>query len=169
VTDLLKLYRDMADTGMNFHGLSVLQHEKQIGKLIQQHRARTLLDYGCGRGDAYRSPHKVHQTWGLRRPDVHLYDPSFGRYANLPLGTYDAVICSDVLEHIPEEQVDAVIERLFAYAKAFVWASVCCRPAKKTFPGTDINLHVTVKDMQWWLDTFEQHAGGKSFFLVETP
>jgi len=161
-------YRKMAADGGNFHGLSVLQHQHYIGQFIKITNSKTLLDFGCGRGDAYRSPHKVHHQWGLSRKDVRLYDPAFKRDDMLPVGKFDVVICSDVLEHIPEDEVEAFVTRLFSYTKRGVWASVCCRPAKKTFPdGT--NLHVTVKPFEWWYDVFKKVAGLTPFQLVETP
>ena len=170
----------MAAQGANFHGLSVLQYAKDIANLARKHKAQTMLDYGCGRGDAYRSPHKLHHQMGIQRRSVTLYDPSFPVHSKLPTGRYDIVLCSDVLEHVPEEDVDALIGELFAYAKKVVWASVCCRPAKKVFPdGT--NLHVTVRPYQWWESRFavisravsihmtgEEDAGAE-WHLVGTP
>ncbi len=168
--NLIPLYREMAAGGASFRGLSLLQHSKQIGDLIREHRARSLLDYGCGAGDAYHSPHKVHREWGLRWFDVKLYDPAFPRLDEKPHGKFDGVIASDVLEHVLEAEVEAFIDTLFSHARKFVWASVCCRLAKKSFPGTDMNLHVTVKPITWWRDKFSAHAdSGISFYLVETP
>lgn len=171
MTDKLILaYREMASSGGNFHGLSILQHAKQIGKLAREVNAKTMLDFGCGRGDAYRTPHKIYHQWGFSRQNVTLYDPAFKRDSGLPLGGFDLVICSDVLEHIPEEEVDGFIARLFGHANRSVWASVCCRPAKKTFPdGT--NLHVTVKPFAWWDEKFQKQSEheGIRYTLVETP
>jgi SAM-dependent methyltransferase len=168
MSDLISLYRQMADDGTNFRGLSILQHRKQIAKLCREHQVRNLLDYGCGAGDAYRSPHKLHKEFGLRWFEVTLYDPAFIENADMPLGRFDGVLCSDVLEHVPEEDVDELIDALFHYARKFVWASVCCRQAKKTFPdGT--NLHVTLRPIEWWRAAFERRAGEVPFVLVETP
>lgn len=169
--DYLPLYREMAAGGDNFHGLSIVQHSRVIGKLINRLGAKTILDYGCGRGDAYKQPHRLHRDWGLRWWDVTLYDPSFPEHNEEPGKTekFDGVLCSDVLEHVPEEQVDEFVARLFHHAKKFVWASVCCRPAKKCFPGTEINLHCTVRPFEWWQEVFQRHAGGIEFCLVETP
>lgn len=172
--DLIARYRDMAAMGGNFHGLSVLQHVDAIGKLLKSHGCESLIDWGCGRGDAYSSPHKVHHAWGIKRKDVWLYDPAFERHANKPGGRRDAVVCSDVLEHIPEEDVERFIGDLFNHAKKVVWASVCCRPARKCFPDTEINLHVTVKPFEWWEARFKEVAvlfyeNGLPFVLVETP
>ena len=75
---LVPLYKSMSETETgNFLGLSILNHTKEIGHLIKEVDAKTVLDYGCGRGEAYRSPHKVHHKWGLRRSQVTLYDPAF--------------------------------------------------------------------------------------------
>lgn len=161
----------MADGGLQFHGLSILQHSREIGKLLKQHEVRSVLDYGCGRADAYRTPHLIHKEWGVKRIDVSLYDPAFKEHDQpaVLLRRFDAVLCSDVLEHVPMEDIDEFVRGLFFHAKKVVWASVCCRPARKSFPGTDINLHVTIKPLQWWLDTFNEHCGGLPFELVETP
>lgn len=169
MTDLLPLYRAMAAGGANLLGLSVLNHQDAIGSLIRRTGARTLLDYGSGRGDAYEPPHEIHRAWGVERP--FLYDPAFEQHDLLPPDgiTFDGVICSDVLEHVPKNQVEGVINDLFELSSGFVWASVCCRFAKKTFPdGT--NLHVTVESIDWWRRLFERCAGQRrgDWFLVET-
>jgi hypothetical protein len=168
---LVPLYREMAASDQNFHGLTILQHAEQIGKLIKTHKVKTLLDYGCGRADAYRSPFKVWDAWGLKWSNVALYDPAFERYERLPDRRFDMVLCSDVLEHVPEEDVERFIVDLFDHAKVLVWASVCCRPAKKTFPQTGENLHVTVKSFEWWREKLAAAATliEVGFVLVETP
>lgn len=168
--DLIPLYKQMAATGVQFRGLSILQHKDQIRDLVRKHQAKTLLDYGCGAGDAYRSPNKVHREWGLQWFNVTLYDPAFREHDERPFGKFGGVLCSDVLEHIREDEVPAFIARLFSHAERFVWASVCCRPAKKTFPDTEINLHVTLQPMDWWREQFARAATpGVEWVLVETP
>lgn len=171
-------YRKLAKVADgNFLGLSVLNHVKSIRKLIEETDSRTMLDFGCGRGDAYRSPHKLYKQLGLPWSAVTLYDPAFRPTSALPTGKYDLVICSDVLEHIPEDEVDEFVARLFGYAKKAVWASVCCRPAKKTFPDGR-NLHVTVQPFAWWANIFNHTAEAYGLndmsvapghMLVETP
>ena len=167
---LIPKYRALSDTmSGNFGGLSVLNHVDSIKRLMKDLDCHTMLDFGCGRGDAYRSPHKLHHTLGLPRHAVTLYDPAFRPSSTLPKGTYDLVVCSDVLEHIPEDEVPEFVMRLFTYSRKAVWASVCCRPAKKTFPDTDINMHVTVHPFDWWYSHFGAAAGDRAFALVETP
>ena len=173
IDSLVPEYRKMAGSGSdNFHGLSILQHASSIGKMVRALRAKTLLDFGCGRADAYRSPHKVWHQWGLDRKNVTLYDPAFNRDRDLPPAgrKFDLVVCSDVLEHVPEEEVDAFIDRLFGYARHGVWASVCCRAAKKTFIDGR-NLHVCIKSYGWWHEKFQAAAARHHvhhFTLIET-
>lgn len=171
MNDLIPLYKEMAADGQNFRGLSLLQHRKQIGQIIRSHNTRTILDFGCGRGDPYRGPHKVWREWGVKWFDIWLYDPAFEQHDKLPPEgkQFDLVICSDVLEHIPEADVDTFVRELFVRARVVVWASVCTRPAKKTFPQTGENLHVTLKPFAWWYDKLTEHAAGLPFTLVETP
>lgn len=154
----------------NFAGVSVLQHMKSIRRLVEETDSRTMLDFGCGRGEAYKSPHKLHHQIGLPRAAVTLYDPAFMPTATLPKGQFDLVVCSDVLEHVPEHEVEEFVARLLGYAKKAVWASVCCRPAKKFFTDGR-NLHVTVKSFEWWSAKFDAHCtdDGPDFVLVETP
>lgn len=172
MNELVPLYKQMAADGASFRGLSILQHKPQIVKLVRQHGAKSLLDYGSGAGDAWRPPHRMHRDLGLRWFEVTLFDPAFPEHDDPPHGLFDGVLCSDVLEHIPEDDVDAVVEQLFKHARHFVWASVCCRPARKFFPDGTTNLHCTLHPIEWWQDIFEEYKPKNRdvpFYLVETP
>ena len=73
VSRLVPLYQEIAaKDSANFAGLSVLQHADALKKLANTYKPKTLLDYGCGRGDAYRSPHKLHHHLGFARSSLHL-------------------------------------------------------------------------------------------------
>lgn len=166
---LVPKYKEMlaADPEL-FRGLSILAHKKTIERLVRKHDARRLLDYGCGRGDAYRHQYKVHRDWGLKWFDVDLYDPSFREHAEKPHGLYDGVLCSDVLEHIPEEELDAILTTLASHTRKFFWASVCCRPANKSFPDGG-NVHVTLQPMDWWRERVARiFPGTVEVVLTET-
>jgi hypothetical protein len=165
---LLEEYKRLAATGLWFRGTALKQHSADIKALIDKTESTTLLDWGCGAGMAYKSPSKIHKKWGVPKPT--LYDPSFPEHDKRPEGTFHGVLCTDVLEHLPEGEVDALIKDLFDHAERFVFASVCCRPAGKVFSdGT--NMHVTVKPYDWWYERFN-HYGNESdadWRLKETP
>jgi hypothetical protein len=165
---LIAEYRRLAEPGANFLGLSIIRHRDLILKLIRRFSARTLLDYGSGRGDAYTGPSALHAFWKVRRPV--LYDPAFPTHDVLPVLGFDGVLCSDVLEHIHPDDVDHVIDDLFRYAERFTWASVCTRPAKKAFPS-GLNMHTTIQPIEWWRDRFTEAASrypGVEWCLTET-
>lgn len=162
--DDLQFYREQAARGKRFRGLSVLPHADVIGELIRWHEAKTLLDFGCGAGDQYKPPFELHKRWGIAKP--LLYDPAFPTHCAVPVGQFDGVICSDVLEHLQPNEVPEFVARLFGYARSFVWASVCCRPAYKTFPDGR-NLHLTVRPIGWWRAQFD--AMEKPYMLEEAP
>jgi len=146
----LEQYQAMHAAGA-FNSRSISQWLPEIALLVRRHDARTLLDYGCGSGNAYLKD-RVHKTH-FRGVMPTLYDPGAAAFSAKPEGRFDGVICADVLEHVPEDELPALIEDLAGYAGKFLFASVCCRPAKKTFPdGT--NLHVTVRPFRWWCDLF---------------
>jgi methyltransferase family protein len=163
---MIARYRNLVESGSdNFKGLGITQYQNQIGRLIAKSGSKTVLDYGCGAGFQYAAPWEIHKQWGVDVPT--LYDPAFASHDKLPKGKFDAVLCSDVLEHIPEAEVPALVKTLFDYSKRFVWASVCCRIAKKSFDD-GLNMHVTVNAFWWWQAKFVKWSGGKSYVLVET-
>lgn len=163
--ELIELYREQ-HANAQFRGLTLLRYKHSLGNVLATYQCKTVLDYGSGKGEAW-------QDWqgefGLRH--VECYDPAVPALAILPPGPFDGVICCDVLEHLVEDDVPNVIEDLFSRARRLVWASVCCRPAKKCFPdGT--NMHVTVRPLDWWQDLFaaaSKRHGDVSYILKETP
>ena len=167
--ELIAMYRAIALRGEQFRGLSVLSGAESIGEMVREHQAQTLLDFGSGAGDAYASPHLLHERWGVPAPT--LYDPAFPGI-DTPLASdfrVDGVICSDVLEHVPMAGCEDIIATLFEHANRFVWASVCTRAAKKSF-ANGMNMHVTVRPIEWWGRAFDRAAArtGIAYRLVET-
>jgi hypothetical protein len=169
--NLIAEYRRIASLGSNFRGLSVLSHWKEIGELVTMFGVRTILDFGSGAGDQYQDPHNVHRRWGLQWHNIRLYDPAFPGINERPKDNYDMVISSDVLEHIRKADVPEAIDFMFKHSRKIVWASVCCREAKKLFDdGT--NMHVTIEPVTWWREQFEaasERYGDRPFVLEETP
>ena len=80
-----------------------------------------------------------------------MYDPAVPGYDEKPEGTFDIVICTDVMEHIEEQDVPAVLDNIFGYADKGVYLAICLREAKRLLPDGR-NRHVTVKPQEWWLE-----------------
>lgn len=140
-----------------FAGTSLRPHVEAVGHLVRGTGSHTLLDYGCGKARLYGAPAKafggapgttLQQHWGLDA--ITLYDPAYPEHDDLPAGTFDGVISTDVLEHIPEEDVPWILDEIFGYAKKFVYLNVACYPAKKILPNGE-NAHCTIQPQEWWL------------------
>ena len=146
-----------------FDGVYVLRHAERIKELIDLYGARTLLDYGCGKGRQYANVNwqlpdgrvvpPLLSYWGCTA--ITCYEPAFPLFARLPTGTFDAVICTDVLEHCPHDDLTWIMDELFRFAEKFVFANVACYPAKKRLPNGE-NVHCTVKPVGWWQDLVHQ-------------
>lgn len=130
-----------------FPGYSIIQHTAEITALVKKTDARTLLDYGSGEGKQYTEKH-VHRSWGGVCPSC--FDPYVDWFSEKPAGLFDGVICTDVLEHVPEEDIPALLADIFSSARLFVFLSICTREAKKTLPDGR-NCHLTVKPRAWWM------------------
>jgi 2-polyprenyl-3-methyl-5-hydroxy-6-metoxy-1,4-benzoquinol methylase len=141
---LIPLYREMHAEG-HFWGRAIRYHMDRIAQLAQSSGAKTLLDYGCGKGRQYTEKH-IHERWGIMPT---LYDPAVEEWSEKPRGRFDGVICTDVLEHIPEDELDDAITDLARYSRMWCFASISCVPAGKTFPDGR-NVHVTIQRPAWW-------------------
>lgn len=132
-----------------FKGKSCFQHAKSIKKIIDDTKSTTILDFGSGKGQQY-TVDKLDFFWGAK---VSCYDPYVEKYKNLPNKKFDGIICTDVLEHIPEESISLVFEEIKRRANKFIFLGICTRPAKKKF-SNGTNLHLTVKPIDWWRKMF---------------
>ena len=144
-----------------FPGTSIGPYVPQIAELVRESGAQTLLDYGCGAGEQY-TKHRWHKAWGVMPT---LYDPAVPEFSELPIEQFDGVICTDVLEHVPEPELGDVIGDLVRLSRMWCFVSVCCRLAKwnKRLPGGG-NVHVTVRPQAWWIERL--HHGFPSALSV---
>jgi len=173
--ELVALYRRMHEEGAvadgvppdrTFDGRSLEPHIERIKALAEKHGARSILDYGAGKGRAYNGAdltradgtavESLEALWGVDR--IALYDPGYAPHAELPEGSFDGVICTDVLEHCPEQDIGWIVGELFDRAGKFVYAAVACYPARKHLPNGD-NAHVTIRPPEWWAAVFKDEAG----------
>ena len=155
-------YQAMHKNPKKFLGYSTKRHVKNITKLVEKHNAKTLLDYGCGKGMQYLG-RRFHEQWGGVLP--HCYDPGVRGLHKKPDGTFDGVICCDVLEHIPESLISDVLEEISLYAEKFVFANIALSPARKTLPNGQ-NAHVTLQPESWWRMKFEKSMSDQDVLLV---
>jgi hypothetical protein len=147
----IQQHRQMHRVTKRFRGHSLVPHIAEIDRLMAEHGCDTLLDYGCGKA-AYWPDH-----WRVTG-----YDPAYEPYSQRPGGTYDMVICTDVMEHIPESATASTLREIFGYSRRWVYLSISTRTSDKQMPAGG-SVHVNVKPRTWWQ---EQLAPYESYTAV---
>jgi len=115
----------------------------RVNILAGELAARSILDYGCGKGSLrsvlveFEAPYEVRE-----------YDPAIpGK--DTPPEAADLVVCTDVLEHVEPECIDAVLADLVRLANKAVLLAVACRAGKRVLADGRPD-HLTVKAPAWW-------------------
>ena len=177
--ELQELYRSLHSEGESLLGIkpedqypgnSLMPQVHRIKALVDRTGAQTVLDYGSGKGRQYDAV-PLRDAAGNEYPgvldywnidEVRCYDPGYPPYSKYPEGNFDGVICTDVLEHCPEEDIPWILDELFGFASRFVFANVASYPALQRLPNGE-NAHCTIKPTAWWRDLFKRaaarHAG----------
>jgi len=143
--------------GKYFSGKSMLPYADQIAELVLTVQPRRILDYGSGKGHQYLA-HRAHEKWGGPLPIC--YDIGVPELQTRPQGLFEGLICTDVMEHIAEPDVDGVLADALGFinphAHAFAFLAIACRPAKGKKLSDGRNVHLTVKPPEWWLARLER-------------
>jgi len=129
------------------YGAGSARYLGDILYLCEVGRHKTILDYGCGKGTLVRAMKEE----GL---DAKGYDPAVDEYLDRP-GPADLVVCTDVLEHVEPEHLDAVLDDLAALTRKVLFVIVSTVPAKKTLPDGR-NAHLSLKSSDEWRGDLEK-------------
>jgi SAM-dependent methyltransferase len=118
----------------NWAGYDVVKYQKHIKNLVDRYQAKTILDYGCGKGlqyvDSLPYGDDINPVWTTFDKwlgvTVYKYDPCIEAFETLPpAGTkFDGVICSQVLQTIPDQDLPWVSELLQSYTDKFCFVSL---------------------------------------------
>ena len=91
------------------------------------------------------------EYWKL--DDVYLYDPGVKEFSVYPVRKFDGLICTDVIEHIPESDILQFIDNLFKLSNKFVFVVIATMPASKFFDDGR-NIHLCLKTQEEWKKIF---------------
>lgn len=122
------------------YGVGGAKHVKTVLRLAEMPaiRARSILDYGCGKGEL-----------GKAMPiGICEYDPAIpGKDA--PPRPADLVVCTDVLEHVEPEHLHAVLKDLTRVTLKVGFFTIHTGPAQKTL-ADGRNAHINQHPRSWW-------------------
>ena len=117
----------------------------QLMPLIDK-KITSLLDFGCGRSN---TSELLRKQLGLPEKEVSRYDPAVEGRDTVPSRSFHTVICTDVLEHIPEEELNDVLVDIWGFADKQAIFVIAMREASAILPNGE-NAHCTVQQKEWW-------------------
>lgn len=136
-------YKQSVDLGTDFQknnpknwaGYDVVKYQRQIKDLVIKYNAKTILDYGCGKGFQYTDP--LPYALGDEEPvwttfdkwlgvTVYKYDPCVEEFKEPPSTNmkFDGVICNQVLQTIPDSDLSWVARKLKEHTDKFCFISL---------------------------------------------
>jgi len=132
------------------YGVASLRYAPIVKQLIERMDIKSISDYGAGKCNLLRRLKEL----GASGFNYFPYDPVFPEYG--PPKPAQFVCCIDVLEHIEEPYLDAVLLDLKEITRRIGFFSVHTGPAIKTL-ADGRNAHLIQKPTSWWLPKFCQH------------
>ena len=140
----------------SYYGQSTIDFSHIIKNIIDRNSYNTLLDYGCGKAFYYdnefilaeKKIKSLRDYWDI---DIYLYDPCFETYSKFPKVKVELSICIDVLEHIPNQDIDWVLHKIFNSTEKFSFINVACYSALALLPNGK-NAHTNIKSPKWWFE-----------------
>jgi len=130
----VKLGTEFQKNNKNWAGYDVVKYQKKIKDLVDHYGAKTILDYGCGKGLQYKEKLRYGGGAGHELPKeqwqtfdeylgvtVFKYDPCVAGFDILPEKNtkFDGVICTQVLNSIPDDDMSWVRQTLENHTTKF--------------------------------------------------
>jgi 2-polyprenyl-3-methyl-5-hydroxy-6-metoxy-1,4-benzoquinol methylase len=145
---LINQYKELHKN--NIYGMSSIYLITPISELINRIKPKRVLDYGCGQS-------KLLNVLYENYPDIDFvkYDPAIEKYSKKPTGKFDLIICTDVLEHIPEKYLDYILKDISSLSDNVLF-NISTKTAIWHLPDGS-NCHKTVKEKDWWIDLLTKY------------
>lgn len=128
-------------------GADGAKHAQKVESIAAAMDALTVLDYGCGEN-------RLAEALKPRR--VSGYDPGIPERAKMPKPC-DLVVCTDVLEHVEPDRIDAVIDHLFRLTARRCYLVISTREANAKLPDGR-NAHLIVQPAIWWIQKLQEQG-----------
>ncbi len=157
-----------------FSGMACADWRKfaSYSKLISQFPKSRWLDYGCGPATQYKILENGLDGGMLKiaketSSSFYLYDPCHEPFTVFPVEpTFDGVLCIDVLEHIPESDIDNTLEYLFSVCTKWMYLFISNKKNAHNFLDSHESTHCTIKTKDEWIDLIYPFCLKKKIQLI---
>ena len=120
----------------------------------------TVLDFGSGTGvhwtkkvriPGQRELQTASEFFGPRLRGFYRYDPAHPEYCIKPIGKFDIIMCTEVLEHIPTDELPELLTEMKSYLTddGVVILTIPKGLSNNAFPDGK-NLHITLMETKEW-------------------
>lgn len=139
------------------YGTSGSAHASRVfmagAQIVRKFGKCDILDYGCGKETLRLAMEASFPSIdGMRMIG---YDPGRPGLDAEPKKA-QVVVCTDVMEHIEPECVDAVLRHICSLSEHVAIINVSLIPAVKTLPDGR-NAHISLHPREWWLSFFKKY------------
>lgn len=125
------------------YGTSGQKYASHVAEVAAYLKTTSILDYGCGK-------RTLEQALGF---PIANYDPCVPGCAARPSPAV-LTVCTDVLEHIEPDQIDAVLRDLDRVTSRVIFLAVATGPAVKHL-ADGRNAHLIQQSWEWWQPKIE--------------
>ncbi len=126
-----------------------------IDRLIIKYKIKSIIDYGCGKGDLMFNRREKYP-----KIEVFGFDPGNPDFAILPTKQYQMIITSDVMEHIEPRFLNNVLEHINSLFTDIGYFYIATSPSKKDL-SNGRNAHLIVAGPDYWREKIEKKIDGK--------
>lgn len=137
-----------------------------VSNAIEAHGLTSILDYGCGQNTLIGAL----RDKGWAGIAMKGYDPAVWGLMQAPTGIWDGVVCTDVLEHVEADKLEAVMDHLTLLTGRWLLLSIGLEECGKTLPDGR-NAHITLMPRHVWMDMLTRLFPWRhwSFEIIERP
>ena len=118
-------------------------------EFLLKNNCSKVLDFGCGKG-----------TLKDKLCDIDIecdgYDPAIKEFEVFPLSKYDAVISTDVLEHLDKKNIHEEFDLIKSVDPEYLYFNIATKKAGQILP-CGINAHTIVRNHHWWQKVLSDH------------
>jgi hypothetical protein len=130
------------------YGNTSVRYAPYILPHIQSLNPKTILDFGCGQSRLF----EIVEWAGTR---VTRYDPAIPELSKIPSERHDLVLNIDVMEHLPEEEIDDILSQIAGLGDHAIFI-IDTIPAKNHLPNGQ-NCHLTIQPAPWWQNRLRRY------------
>lgn len=133
-------------------GASGYSHAPVVADYRRELKAKTVLDFGCGRATLKKTLLRLDPLIG--EENIFEYDPAISEKSNPP-SPADLFVATDVLEHIEFAHFDKTMKYIRSLAKRGAYFTISVTPSKVSLPDGR-NAHLIIKPRKWWIDKLKE-------------